>query len=198
MEIIDVLQMIPQIGIESAPADLLTWLLVNYFRRSASTPTSEAIFASIKVKGKPSGGTLATVLSVFEHYSISHLIKSSKPYALSPVSPQNTLKVKQGFWAKFVRSLTGIRSVPEFGTLMTSVNGGTDRTIVYRSWGLIDAGAFYGPKFRFSPYAKANNIFQAMVMHWALAFGAMALLLKPVRWLVKKNVYAPGQGPTRE
>lgn len=190
--------MIPQIGIESAPADLLTWLLVNHFRRTASSPTAEVIFSSIKVKGKPSGGTLATVMSTIGHYSVAHLIKSSKPYAISPISPQNSAKVKQSFWTKLIHRLTGIRSVPEFGTLTTSLNGNTDRTIVYRSWGLIGTGSFYGLKFRFSPYAKANSIVQAIVMHWALAFGTAALLLSPVRWLIKKMVYAPGQGPTKE
>ena len=194
------LQVIPQIGIESAPADLLSWLLVTHLRRTASLPTAEVIFSAVELKGRPSGGTLATVVGIFDNYSISQIMKTAKPYSLSPIPPLKSTKpeAKQGFWARLIGRLTGIRSVPELGTLTSSVNGGTDRTIVYRSWGLIDAGSFYGPNFRFSPYANANNFMQAILMHWGLAFGALALLLKPVRWLLQKMVYAPGQGPTKE
>jgi short subunit dehydrogenase-like uncharacterized protein len=35
--------MIPQIGIDSAPADLVTWKLVDMIRRKFSTPTAEVI-----------------------------------------------------------------------------------------------------------------------------------------------------------
>jgi hypothetical protein len=35
-------------------------------------------------------------------------------------------------------------------------------------------------------------------MHVALALGAFVLILPPVRWLLKKLVYQPGDGPTKE
>ena len=35
--------MIPQIGIESAPPDLITWALVDMLRRKFSAPTAEVI-----------------------------------------------------------------------------------------------------------------------------------------------------------
>ncbi|KAI9691578.1 MAG: hypothetical protein M1822_007649 [Bathelium mastoideum] len=192
--------MIPQIGIESAPADLLTWLLVTHLRRTASLPTAEVIFSIFKVKGRPSGGTLATVMSIFDKYSPSYFAKTSKPYALCPVPPPKATnaQTKQTFFGKLTRSLFGARSVPDLGILTTSINGLTDRTLVYRSWGLFGSGSQYGPNFRFSPYTKASNFLQAILIHWAFQIGAIALLLKPVRWLMKKMVYAPGQGPTKE
>ncbi|KAL9097541.1 MAG: hypothetical protein Q9165_000437 [Trypethelium subeluteriae] len=189
---------IPQIGIESAPADMLAWLLVTHLRRTASLPTAEVVFSIMKVKGTPSGGTFATVMSVMDFYPMSHIVKSSKPYALSPITPPKSSKATSSLWSKLVRSLTGIRSVPELGTLTTSINGASDRTIVYRSWGLIGSGSFYGPNFRFSPYVRANNFVRAILLHWGFTLGTLALLLKPARWLMKKLVYAPGQGPTKE
>ena len=35
--------MIPQIGVDSAPADLVTWTLVNMIRNRFSAPTAEAV-----------------------------------------------------------------------------------------------------------------------------------------------------------
>jgi short subunit dehydrogenase-like uncharacterized protein len=35
--------MIPQIGLDSAPADLITWTLVNMIRNRFSAPTAEDI-----------------------------------------------------------------------------------------------------------------------------------------------------------
>jgi short subunit dehydrogenase-like uncharacterized protein len=35
--------LIPQIGIESAPADLVTWTLVNMIREKYSAPTAEVV-----------------------------------------------------------------------------------------------------------------------------------------------------------
>ncbi|KAF2232637.1 hypothetical protein EV356DRAFT_534367 [Viridothelium virens] len=189
---------IPQIGIESAPADMLAWLLVTHLRRTASLPTAEVVFSIMKVIGTPSGGTFATLMSVMDFYPISHIVKSSKPYAISPIAPPKSSKAKPSLWSRLVRSLTGIRSVSELGTLTTSINGASDRTIVYRSWGLIGSGSFYGPNFRFSPYVRAGNFVRAILLHWGFTLGALALLLKPARWLMKKLVYAPGQGPTKE
>ena len=192
--------MIPQIGIESAPADLLAWLLVTYLRQTKSLPTAEVVFSIVKAKGMPSGGTLATILGIFEHYSMSYFSKTSRPYALSPVPPPKPTNAngKKNSSSKLMSSFFGVRSVPGLGTLTTSPNGVCDRTIVYRSWGLFSAGSEYGPNFRFSPYANASNFIQAVITHWAITFGTFALLLKPIRWLLKKLVYAPGQGPTKE
>ncbi|KAI9712084.1 MAG: hypothetical protein M1820_001793 [Bogoriella megaspora] len=192
---------IPQIGIESAPADLLAWMLVNHFRKTRQLPTAEVIFSIAKVVGAPSGGTLATVFSLVEHYPISHIVKSSKPYALSPVVPlKKTTKpqAKTSFWTSFLQKLTGVRTVPRLGRLTTSVSGGTDRTIVYRSWGLDNAGTTYGPNFRFSPYMRARNYLHGMIMRNLLGLGTLLLFLKPFRWLMKRFTYQPGQGPTRE
>lgn len=35
--------MIPQIGVDSAPADLITWTLVDMIRRKLSVPTAEVV-----------------------------------------------------------------------------------------------------------------------------------------------------------
>jgi short subunit dehydrogenase-like uncharacterized protein len=42
--------MVPQIGIDSAPADLVTWTLVNMIRDRFSAPTAEAIVSVHDIK----------------------------------------------------------------------------------------------------------------------------------------------------
>ena len=94
--------------------------------------------------------------------------------------------------------LTGVRSVPDLGTLTTPITGRTNTVIVQRSWGLLDKGNLYGPKFQFHEYARVRNAFTGAMMHFALSAGILAFSIYPIRWLLKKLIYQPGDGPTRE
>lgn len=82
--------------------------------------------------------------------------------------------------------------------------GASDRPIVERSWGLLSQiparkDEFYGPKFTFAEYLKARNWLHGIAIHWALLWGfAFLSLLSPVRAVVKRFVYAPGQGIGKE
>jgi short subunit dehydrogenase-like uncharacterized protein len=38
--------MIPQIGVDSAPADMMTWVLVNMIREKFSVPTAEVVLSA--------------------------------------------------------------------------------------------------------------------------------------------------------
>jgi short subunit dehydrogenase-like uncharacterized protein len=42
--------MIPQIGIESSPADVMTWKLVDMIRKRFSAPTTEVVLSVHEVK----------------------------------------------------------------------------------------------------------------------------------------------------
>lgn len=184
---------IPQIGMDSAPADILTWSLVTHVRRTLNQPTKDVNFTLHKVKSRPSGGTLASLLELFDTYSLRAVGKAMKPWALSPVAPGPSSSGQS-----LAQTLTGVKTVSDLGTLTTSIQGAVDRTQVYRSWGLIDAGKFYGQSFRFHPFMTVRNVFVGFIMHSLIALGGLALLFPPVRWGLKRLVYAPGQGPTKE
>lgn len=186
--------MISQIGIESAPADLVSWALVSYIRKTLGVGTAEVVLSTHELKSAPSGGTLATVLSIFDTYSLSHFAKASKRWSMSTVAPP-----KQSYPKTLLERLTGLRFVKGLdGPLTDSIQGPTDTPIVHRSWSLFDGGKLYGPKFRFSPYMKANSNLVGVAIHFGLAFGMLALVFPPVRWMLKRYVYQPGQGPTKE
>jgi short subunit dehydrogenase-like uncharacterized protein len=92
--------------------------------------------------------------------------------------------------------MLGVRSVSDMGTLTTSPSGLCDETIINRSSTLLPD--FYGPFFSYRHYARARNAFVGAVLHYAFTISLALLLLPPVRWLVRRFVYRPGQGPAKE
>ena len=180
---------IPEIGIESAPSDLLAFALVILIRTELSMGTKEVIASVHDIKGTPSGGTLATVLSIMDHYSLKQIGKSSGSWATSPVPGPKSQGTRS-----WVSKLLGIRSVPGLGTLTTSVTAAPNIAVVQRSWGLLDGGKLYGSNFQFHEYMRVRNSVIGIALHFALAFAGMALIFPPVRWLAKRFIYAPGEG----
>jgi len=157
--------------------------------------TKEVIFTVHEMKASPSGGTLATALGIFDHYSLSQIMQSSSASAICPVplpktAPQSSLTTK----------LTGVRVVPDLGTLTTSLQGGADAAVVHRSWGLFSQNPerTYGPNFSFKPYMTVRNSFIGLMAHLALAIVPLFLLISPLRWAIKKIVTQPGLGPSKE
>lgn len=183
---------IPEIGIEAAPSDLVTWSLANLVRNKLSVGLKEVISSS-EMKAAPSGGTLATLMELPDHYSVKDMKNSMRPWALSPIP--GSKPEKSSSW---VSKIFGFRSVPKLGIVTTSMFASTNESIVQRSWGLQDNGKFYGSKFSYTEYQKADNRASGAAAHFFILFVLFALSIKPVRWLVKKFVYAPGQGPVKE
>ena len=185
--------LIPEIGIESAPSDILAFALVNLIRTELSVGTKEVIASIHAVRGSLSGGTLATVLSMMDHYSLTQIGKSSGSWATSPVpGPQVQ---SSGSW--FSR-LLGIRSVPDLGTLTTSISAAPNIAIVQRSWGLFDGGKLYGSKFQYHEYMRVRSSLVGIALHFAFNFAGLALTFPPVRWLMKRFIYAPGEGADKD
>lgn len=185
--------MIPQNGVESVPADMMAFMMVNHIRRALNTGTSELINVIWDLNSAPSGGTLDTVLSLLESYSLSKVVTAMSPFSLTTIAPPKQLRSRP-----VTEVLTGIRTDPDLGILTDSLSGPTDAPIVNRSWSLIENGKLYGPKFQLSSYMKAKNKIHALIVHFAITFGFAALIFPPFRWAVKKFVYQPGQGPTKE
>ncbi|KAK5001934.1 hypothetical protein LTR28_012049 [Elasticomyces elasticus] len=199
--------LIPQTGIESAPADLLTWALVSHIRQTLDRPTRRVTLTVHDMKAAPSGGTLATVLGLFDRYSAKEVADSMKPHAMDAVMNGVGKGQQRGLGARrrkgWVERVFGVRTVPGLGTLTTSLQGGPDTPIIYRSRSLLTTPSTttttYGPNFTFEPYATARNALLGALTHLTLTLGTLALLLlpTPLRRLLSHFIYAPGQGPSR-
>ncbi|KND94754.1 putative trans-acting enoyl reductase [Tolypocladium ophioglossoides CBS 100239] len=192
--------MFPQIGVESAPPDLCTWAMARFIRNELDVPTRDVVVSLHKLSSAPSGGTLATVLGIFDHFSLEDLRASSKPYASSPIPHPEKARPSKGFLQRWL----GICHVPNLGTLTTSIAGRTDAPTIERSWGLLSTistrkDQFYGPKFNWVEYYKPRNWLHGIFVHWGLILGTLLLgFFPPVRAFVKRFVYQPGQGTSRE
>lgn len=104
--------------------------------------------------------------------------------------PQNPVS----FWTRAL----GVRFVPDLGILTTGFAGNSNEAIVQRSWGLLDGGELYGPKFTFHEYQRVQNRAAGVAMHLFFTFGFLALVFPPIRWLLSKFATTPGEGPSRE
>jgi hypothetical protein len=149
---------------------------------------------------KPSGGTLATVLVHFEHFPLKEVIETTKPFALSPIPQVSGTKPQKSL----LQGLLGVRSLPNLGVVTTSIAAKTDQAVVDRTWGLLHEipsrkKEFYGPRFTWSQHFKARNWLHGIAVHFALAIGGFLLVfVPPFRSLVKRFVYQPGEGVSKE
>lgn len=184
---------ISQCGVESAPTDIMCWALVSHIRETLHVGTAEFIHVIREIVGVPSGGTFATLLSIFDEYSWRDFAKKAHPFSLTAVPRSSSGKSRP-----ILEKVTGVRTVSDLGTLTDSIQGPTDAPIVNRTWSLYDGGSFYGPNFSFSAYSHTRNIFTGFLYHLAFSLGLLALLMPPLRWLLKRWVYQPGEGATKE
>lgn len=181
--------MIPQAGLDSTPADLMAWVLANTVRDKLGKPTAEVVVSLHDAVAAPSGGSIGTILSLYDVWTKEQVASAQEPYALSP-----TPGPKQP--PSLLDTLFGVRSVRGLGTLATSVGGLTDEPVVQRTWGLLKGA--YGPNFQFREMGRARNWLTGTLMHWAIALGRAALRFSSVRNYLKKKVPQPGDGPSKE
>ncbi|OAX84296.1 hypothetical protein ACJ72_01338 [Emergomyces africanus] len=177
-------------GLECAPTDLLTWALVKYIKDKFSARTDEVISSIYELKtAGASGGTLSTVVGIMGSVPIKELLKAQSPYYLSANQPQKT------YSPPLLQQLFGVRFVPELGTMTSYITGHCDVAIVHRSRSLMPD--LYGPDFHFEAFAAVRNALVGAILHISFMFGTLALVLPPVRLLVSKLIYAPGEGPAK-
>ncbi|KAI4142551.1 MAG: hypothetical protein L6R39_004893 [Caloplaca ligustica] len=187
---------IPEIGLESAPSDLLAWSLANMIKEELSLYTGEVVASVHEMRSQPSGGTLATAVGLLDHYTLGQLAKAFTPWALSPIpGPKSSVEVP------FKTRLLGVRQQPHLGTLTTSITASPNVAIVQRTWGLLGGPRSYGPNFQYHEYMRVKNSLAGVIIHFAVRLSLLALAVPPLRWLIQyaaHNFYAPGQGASRE
>ena len=125
---------------------------------------------------------------------------AQKPYASSPIPHEAPTRPAQSI----MQLCLGLHEVPNLGLLTTALFGSSDCTLVERTWGLLSQipsrkQEFYGPKFRWAEGAKPRNWLYGIFTHWSIVIAMSVLaLVPPVRALVKKVMFQPGHGPSKE
>ncbi|KAF2101128.1 hypothetical protein NA57DRAFT_65397 [Rhizodiscina lignyota] len=185
--------LIPLCGIESAPADVTAYLLASHMRSKYSSGVAQLTHSIQALRGDTSGGTLLSALTIMDSYSVPQLRQSRSPFSLALSRPQAAKPLKPLSYRLF-----GSFRFPGLGLLTDSLCGVQDRQLVYRTWSLLDGGAFYGPKFTYSSWMRTKSRISAFVFHFGFAAAVVALLFKPLRWLLKKLVKQPGEGPPKD
>jgi hypothetical protein len=187
-------QLIPQCGVDSVPADITAYVLAQYLRKQHSAPTANVLNCLYRLDSMASGGTLLTMVTLFEQYSIKQIQERISPFSISPLKPSPQARpVRKSLLTK----LFGITHHKLYGTMTSWWQSAPDTSIVYRSWGLLEQAKSplsYGPHFTFSEWMRARNPVTGILMHFALLIGSLSMLLPPFRWLMKKLIYAPGTG----
>ncbi|WEW61173.1 hypothetical protein PRK78_006663 [Emydomyces testavorans] len=137
-----------------------------------------------------SGGTAASIITSFSNLSLKELRASNDPYCLSVLKPTAIPPTP------ISRKLFGAHYVKDLGTVTTTLPAMCDSAIVHRSSSMMPD--LYDRNFYFQEYSKVRNTFIGLAMHIGLGLVAISLMLPPVRWIAKKSLPKPGQGPSKE
>ncbi|KIY01282.1 uncharacterized protein Z520_02834 [Fonsecaea multimorphosa CBS 102226] len=185
----------PHSGVDSVPADILTFLCVQKIRQTYDVGVKESVNILHEMGGGPSGGSIATIFGLMDAYSPGFTAKALKPHALSPIPPPKGARRDS-----FLDWILGSRNVQPFGVVTHFPQAECDIGIVHRSWGLYDQGKYYGDRFSFGEYQHVGSRLKAFFMSYIVGFIRTTLTyIALLRWLLKRVVPFPpsGSGPPK-
>ena len=179
-------------GFDSIPSDLGALMVQDEFKRRHGRYASEVKMAAGKMSGGPSGGTLASMLNIFEEIGKNPAIRKvlGDPYALNPKGVRGPDKGDQ----------TGVRYDRHLGWTGPFIMAAINTRIVRRSHALL--GLPWGEDFRYSEVMSTGKgprgFTRAVSFTGGIAALVGAIAFPPTRPLVVKRLPAPGEGPSEE
>lgn len=186
-------RIVPSCGFDSLPSDLGVHLLHEHFAARGSR-LAEAKLYVIAMKGGPSGGTLATMLSIFEDAQRDPQVRRllADPYALNPDrsrdrGPDGRDQVGVA-WDSDESCWTG-------PFVMASVN----TRVVRRSNALRNFA--YGRDFRYAEVTRFPKgplgLLKATGLSVGMVGGMTLASVEALRPIIQSRMPAPGEGPTK-
>jgi len=110
-------------------------------------------------------------MTLFEHATLQELHEASKFDALSPVKgPEQPFHYP-------------IRNDEDLGLLTSWINNAGDRSVVFRSWGLLDDGEYYGQHFTWKEYMRVTSYVMAFIWMLLMKVAIVIPLIAPLRLL---------------
>lgn len=195
---------IPSVGLESAPSDLIAYKAVQLIRNIWDCGVMDMVGSihELKTSGA-SGGTLASGLNLFDSVPASELRATlNDPFVLSPshLRPytKDTIYPRSPEPNTYARTalqkLTGVWSYPRLGNLTTSITARPNEAVVHRSAGLTPY--FYGFNFTYEEYMAVSSPLVGTIIHFSLILMSLFLAFPPTRMIFKLLApYKPGAGP---
>lgn len=193
---------IPEIGVESAPSDLVAFSAVKLIREVWDCGVMDMVAAVHELKSSgASGGTFTTALGLFDHYSAQELKEAANPFVLSPVAQRDHRHTKVPAPTTYRKTLgeniTGVWKYPLLGTLTKSITAGPNEAIVHRSAGKYPY--YYGFNFNYAEYMAVDSAVAGILIAFVLRLLILVLAFPPMRAIAKNFMkFQPGQGPTPE
>lgn len=178
------------------------------------------------MSGKPSGGTLATALSIMDgSIPEADVAASQNPWALSPSAYRPHILTLHLLIVYLVKG----KKVPQrlvYALPFTNWVGGSslmeyvDVPIVQRTWGLNELRhetltisssphakdedklvPYAGPNFTYEEFMKTKKFGRLGALFWSIGLAVVVgslMLVPPLRWLVRNFGPTPGTGPPDE
>ncbi len=188
--------MIPSCGFDSVPSDISALAVVNHIRTNLASHTARVDCSVHEIRGTFSGGSMGSIINAFDLFSLSELFKMLAPFSLSPRQPKRTQPPPS---SSFAARIFGLRHIPGLGWMGFNPQGFVDQCYFHRSWGLVadNKAETYGENFDFHAWIRMPGPITAALWHFAMLTALLLFCLSPVRWLVKKFWFKPGDGPAK-
>jgi short subunit dehydrogenase-like uncharacterized protein len=140
----------------------------------------------MELSGSISGGSISSILNLFETIPAKEILETYKAFSLSPIGrPPNGVPQPPVVYDERLGGWLG----PWF---MSATNA----AVVRRTYGLL--GGRWGDKFSYREYFTWGSWLYSRGAQIGLASMSALLMLPPVRWLARKFAPSSGEGPDEE
>jgi len=187
-------RIVPCCGFDCIPSDLGCEMIIEEIQRKGLQPT-EVRFLADEMLGAASGGTIASVVNLFESYPTAKLLELANPFCLNPRDDKNIpVAPTDGAVVKAASDNMGVgydNVLKRF--TMPWIMQGIDTRVVNRSNALKSWS--YGRNFLYTERMLAPSLFAAIMSVILMPLGSALLFFNFTRSIVKKFLPKPGEGP---
>lgn len=182
-------------GFESVPSDMTTFALSEYVLTKVNKPVGEISLFFTNVKGAASGGTMASVMTVFETASNADLLRMNNPFF---ITNEETMarKKQQNLVSRNSSSLLMKKERDLNKWSANFIGGSVNSAIVHRSNLLLQNR--YGEKLVYRERLAMGGFLMLLGATLGVLLIGPLLYFRWTRAIVKRFAPAPGEGPSED
>ncbi|KAJ7198493.1 Saccharopine dehydrogenase-domain-containing protein [Mycena pura] len=188
---------VPSCGFDSVPADIVPYVASKTLREvSGEQVDIDTSVSAYKLQGGVSGGTISSLITTIEQIPANARQAAKVAYSLSPAMGPPLPPPR----------LIYRLPLPDTGRTLTGAfffMSPSNRALQLRSWGLLETAAAtdktqlrYGPTFTYDEFLVTGGPLRAVLITLAMAIGFGSFMISPIRWLLRKVLPKPGEGPS--